>query len=210
MVVRMSMVQSKAPGIENISLVGGRLCLDFVNTTNWDGNNAIDDRLIGFSSILTWGARVGLIKFESNLIRMQERGGVEGGSDSKVLRVKEFRYHLRQMLIGGDAPEDISVEALNGSLNPAINQTLKCVDQKMVLTLHETDLSWILTPLGYSAVEILISPLRERVKKCPGSRCGWLFLDTSPNNRRRWCSMATCGNKHKAKNFYRNRKRNLD
>jgi predicted RNA-binding Zn ribbon-like protein len=210
MVVRFSMVQSKAPGIEIISFVGGRLCLDFVNTTNWEGNNAIDDRLIDFSSILTWGARVGLIKLESNQIRRQKRRNDECRFDLKVKRLKEFRYHLRKMLIDGEAPDAISVETLNESLNPTINQTLKCVNNKMVLALQEADLSWILTPLAYSAVEILISPLRERVKKCPGSRCGWLFLDTSPNNRRRWCSMATCGNKHKAKKYYRNRKQNLD
>ncbi|WP_425480450.1 CGNR zinc finger domain-containing protein [Luteimonas viscosa] len=25
------------------------------------------------------------------------------------------------------------------------------------------------------------------------SRCGWLFLDTSRNDRRQWCAMDTCG-----------------
>ena len=36
-----------------------------------------------------------------------------------------------------------------------------------------------------------------RVGRCPGSRCGWLFAD--PRGRRRWCSMATCGNRAKAR-----------
>ena len=35
------------------------------------------------------------------------------------------------------------------------------------------------------------------VHACPGRDCGWLFLD--PRNRRRWCSMAVCGNRAKAR-----------
>src|SRR6478736_4345946 len=37
----------------------------------------------------------------------------------------------------------------------------------------------------------------EAVHACPGNDCGWLFLD--PRNRRRWCSMAVCGNRAKAR-----------
>jgi predicted RNA-binding Zn ribbon-like protein len=35
------------------------------------------------------------------------------------------------------------------------------------------------------------------VKACPGDSCGWLFLD--PRGRRRWCIMATCGNRSKVR-----------
>ncbi len=36
-----------------------------------------------------------------------------------------------------------------------------------------------------------------RVGRCPGDLCGWLFAD--PRGRRRWCSMATCGNRAKVR-----------
>jgi predicted RNA-binding Zn ribbon-like protein len=35
------------------------------------------------------------------------------------------------------------------------------------------------------------------VRACPGHGCGWLFLD--PRGRRRWCLMAVCGNRAKAR-----------
>jgi predicted RNA-binding Zn ribbon-like protein len=41
----------------------------------------------------------------------------------------------------------------------------------------------------------LTGPSREHVHTCPS--CGWLFLD--PRGRRRWCSMATCGNRAKVR-----------
>lgn len=31
--------------------------------------------------------------------------------------------------------------------------------------------------------------------------CGWLFLDSTRNASRRWCDMAACGNRAKAKRF---------
>lgn len=37
------------------------------------------------------------------------------------------------------------------------------------------------------------------VGRCSGSGCGWVFLD--PTHRRRWCVMAICGNRAKARRF---------
>ncbi|MGR3936391.1 CGNR zinc finger domain-containing protein [Streptomyces sp. BRA346] len=39
------------------------------------------------------------------------------------------------------------------------------------------------------------------IKRCEQHTCGGLFLDTSRGRRRRWCSMATCGNKVKKANL---------
>ncbi len=50
-----------------------------------------------------------------------------------------------------------------------------------------------------SAAELLCSHLRNRVKACPGNDCGWLFIDA--RGRRRWCSMASCGNRAKARAY---------
>ena len=40
---------------------------------------------------------------------------------------------------------------------------------------------------------------RSRLKRCENPRCGWLFVDRSRNRSRRWCEMATCGNRAKAR-----------
>ncbi|MCG6557479.1 CGNR zinc finger domain-containing protein [Ruegeria sp. 1NDH52C] len=36
-----------------------------------------------------------------------------------------------------------------------------------------------------------------RTRQCDGPTCTYWFRDTSKNNRRRWCSMAVCGNRAK-------------
>ncbi len=45
-----------------------------------------------------------------------------------------------------------------------------------------------------------------RLKVCPGEHCGWAFYDHSRNQSGRWCSMAVCGGRAKAKAHYRRRR----
>lgn len=42
-----------------------------------------------------------------------------------------------------------------------------------------------------------------RVKTCASESCGALFLDTTRNRSRRWCSMEVCGARAKASAYYR-------
>ena len=44
-----------------------------------------------------------------------------------------------------------------------------------------------------------------RLKVCPGDHCGWAFYDHSRNQSGRWCSMAVCGGRAKARTHYRRR-----
>jgi predicted RNA-binding Zn ribbon-like protein len=45
-----------------------------------------------------------------------------------------------------------------------------------------------------------------RLKVCPGEDCGWAFYDHSRNQTGRWCSMAVCGGRAKARSHYRRRR----
>ena len=51
----------------------------------------------------------------------------------------------------------------------------------------------------------------SRLKLCPGEHCGWAFYDQSRNRSGRWCSMAVCGARTKARAHYaRTRDRRRD
>lgn len=41
----------------------------------------------------------------------------------------------------------------------------------------------------------------ERLKLCGSRTCRWAFFDRSRNHSSRWCRMASCGNRQKAKRF---------
>lgn len=67
--------------------------------------------------------------------------------------------------------------------------------------------SAMLTAIARDAVEVLGEPTAPRVRACSGSGCAVLFLDSSRAGRRRWCSMAACGNKAKVGDFRRRSRR---
>jgi predicted RNA-binding Zn ribbon-like protein len=52
-----------------------------------------------------------------------------------------------------------------------------------------------------AAGDLLATTDLECVGVCPGKDCGWLFLDV--RGRRRWCTMAVCGNREKARRHAR-------
>jgi predicted RNA-binding Zn ribbon-like protein len=56
----------------------------------------------------------------------------------------------------------------------------------------------VLAMIAADAADLLGTDLRERLRICPGPGCRGRFLDDSPAGRRRWCSMAVCGNRNKA------------
>jgi predicted RNA-binding Zn ribbon-like protein len=45
----------------------------------------------------------------------------------------------------------------------------------------------------------------ERLKLCTDDNCRWVFYDRSKNHSSRWCSMASCGNRAKARRFRKRR-----
>ena len=42
----------------------------------------------------------------------------------------------------------------------------------------------------------------DRLKCCELPTCGWAFYDTTRSRTKRWCSMKTCGSRHKARAYY--------
>ncbi|WP_111494220.1 CGNR zinc finger domain-containing protein [Marinobacter bohaiensis] len=56
----------------------------------------------------------------------------------------------------------------------------------------------LLQPVARALVELLTEEDLQLVKECEASDCVLLFHDQTKSHRRRWCSMATCGNRMKA------------
>ena len=48
----------------------------------------------------------------------------------------------------------------------------------------------------------LLEQAPDRIKHCENPTCVLWFFDTTRNGTRRWCSMAVCGNRMKARRHY--------
>jgi predicted RNA-binding Zn ribbon-like protein len=63
--------------------------------------------------------------------------------------------------------------------------------------LDVVDLLW---PIALSAAQLMTGSRAEKIRQCQDDRgCGWLFVDESRLQNRRWCSMGDCGNLAKAR-----------
>ena len=56
----------------------------------------------------------------------------------------------------------------------------------------------LMIPVVESAADALVVGELGRVRRCADGRCPRVFYDSTKNGRRRWCDMATCGNRAKA------------
>ena len=55
-----------------------------------------------------------------------------------------------------------------------------------------------------SVADAMSTPNWARLKACRADDCRWIYLDTSKNHSRAWCSMSSCGNRAKV-SAYRSR-----
>jgi predicted RNA-binding Zn ribbon-like protein len=65
----------------------------------------------------------------------------------------------------------------------------------------------LLAPVLWSAADLLIGGEHRRIRQCANAQCLWLFVDASKSGTRRWCDMASCGNRAKARRHYLRTKR---
>lgn len=55
----------------------------------------------------------------------------------------------------------------------------------------------VLTPIARAIADLVVSGPSVEIRKCANPRCVLYFRDRSRTRRRRWCSMAVCGNRMK-------------
>ena len=191
------------PAIASIRINGGRLCLDFVNTATWADGRADRDFLCNFSDLLTWGARQGLLD-DKDVLRLRSRPQ-DFGATTVLARARELRSALRALFERGAAAS--RVKSALGLINVRLSEAscalaIECAGATVRLARQPGLDDWLTAPLLVSALDLATSPARSSVRVCPGDDCHWLFLDSSRNGTRRWCSMESCGNKAKARAHY--------
>jgi predicted RNA-binding Zn ribbon-like protein len=65
----------------------------------------------------------------------------------------------------------------------------------------EEGLEWLLAAIARSGAEIISEGGGRKLRRCDNPQCNLLFYDDSRTHRRRWCSMALCGNRSKVAAF---------
>lgn len=200
-------MQTQAPSyaVRPPKRLGGSLSLDFVNTEAWRGDvPQRGERLTSYGEIVLWAGHVGILD-RAGVRRLAQEALLRPDDAAAVLAAAlRLRVALGRILTApaAAAAEDLAV--LNAVLARAPTRTgLAATRSGFAWTMTETDpLEQPLWPVVWDAAELLVSGRAERVGSCSDPDCAWVFLDTSRNRSRRWCSMADCGNRNKARRHY--------
>ena len=64
---------------------------------------------------------------------------------------------------------------------------------------------WLLAAIARSGAELIAEGAQKGLSRCSNKNCQLLFYDDSKFHRRKWCSMALCGNRSKVAAFARRR-----
>jgi predicted RNA-binding Zn ribbon-like protein len=192
-------------GPETTHLWGGAVCLDFANSVDWSETDeplAADDVLRDAQDFKRWGKRLGIFSPRAPAIDEHELRAIH------ALRLAI--YHTFVALARGDQPPRQALKRIADDHAAAASAgALQMTDGACRLHWPLNDPRRARFVIAVDAVALLADPDRvSRVRRCPGRRCGWLFLDTS--GRRRWCSMTTCGSREKMRRLYQRQQARTD
>ena len=190
----------------NLNLNEARLCLDFGNTANWHASAHPQEELNTYEDILTWAQQKALLAPAQisalRAVAAQNPAAAQAALE-QAIALREAIYRIFSAIAAGRPVADADLARLNYWLAEGLGRLQLAPTGKGFAWQWQADstaLLQMLWPVAQSAAELLASTELERVKECADDRgCGWLFLDTSRNGTRRWCSMQSCGNRAKVR-----------
>jgi predicted RNA-binding Zn ribbon-like protein len=184
------------------SFVGERLWLDFVNT---DGGTHVSDAVGDFDGLVAWLETA--IALDVERAQMMRRRAIQqpSGATAALVDARRVRVALRGLAERGSVTSQVRLDAL-GEINRVLGRSAGT--RRLELRGDGTfarsfvpvgdAFAGLMIPIVESAADALILGELPRVRRCADPRCARVFFDGTKNAARRWCDMATCGNRAKA------------
>ncbi|OBI81056.1 CGNR zinc finger domain-containing protein [Mycobacterium sp. 1245805.9] len=190
------MVRSEAAGLD---LRGGHPAVDLVNTVSWRGDPLRrTEYLVDYLDLVAWARHAGVLSAgEARELAVSDPAAA-GKALHQTVRLREA---LHRIWTGCGSTGDAVTIA--DTYRSALRAQRLAIDGDAA-GWHEVALvpQTPLHRLAAEAVTLLTTVPLSRIKGCGDSACGWLFLDSSHRQNRRWCSTADCGNRARVRRFY--------
>ena len=198
------------PGTHRFRLAGGHPVLDFLNTLGGHRLIAPREDLVTPEDLVSWGLQSGWLDQEHAhpmLVEIQLRPAEARAALGRVRAFREALFRVFLATSENAQPASEPLELVEREVRRAWSERrlVRTTQGYRWISPESARLDGVIPELAIAASELLTGPDRERVRICEATAldgCGWLFLDTSKNGTRRWCEMATCGNRYKARRHY--------
>ena len=198
--------------IENVHFMGGNAALDFVDTIGgllMDEPKPEDEYLRSYQDLVTFGLKTETLSERSarRLRRLaRERPGEAEAVLAEARRKRELLDATFRPLAGGSKPPaPVLAELRDFAAKAVAHGELVASEDGFAWSWERCEgLDMPLWPIAHAALELMVDGPLERVKTC--GRCRWLFLDTTKNHSRRWCSTEGCGTDVKKERYVARRR----
>jgi predicted RNA-binding Zn ribbon-like protein len=184
------------------SFVGGHPTLDFTNTVGGSTRERVE-WLVAYADLVVWARAAEVVDDDeaAALSALAERRPDEAAQALAAVHRQRDALHrwLAAAVTGGevdDADRARVADDVAGAHRAARLAPDPTRGPAWSVTVDDAGLALPGRRLALATAALLAGEERTRIGLC--GRCSWLFLDPSPSRRRRWCSMATCGNRAKA------------
>jgi predicted RNA-binding Zn ribbon-like protein len=181
------------------------LCLDFCNTV---GGTRADptESLVSYADLVAWCHGAGVVSDQEGTVlraAATEQPASATAIFERAIALREAIFRLMSAMVAGRDRASGDLAILNAEVAagaPYLAVAATEAGHVWVWQLGDTPrLDRPLWALARSAADLLTSEQMSRVRECAGHTCEWLFIDQSRNQSRRWCDMADCGNRAKAR-----------
>jgi predicted RNA-binding Zn ribbon-like protein len=184
-------------GLQLPKQLGGDVALDFCNTLVGWGDAAPRDYLLGYEHLVVWARDVGLVSAEQ-ADGLRVRAGRERRAAAEELeRARRLRAAFYPLALDPRPGPDWELVAAEARAAAATLRLELDGDRARWAFAGDERLDLPVLAVAWATASFLTSSRPAPVGRCPGRGCGWLFLN--PRGSRRWCLMATCGNREKAR-----------
>ncbi len=194
--------------LDNLEWVGGHPALDFVNTVHaWFGEQPGEEYLHGFPELVRWSQMADLIGPNGTRALLAGSAAAQAAAHRAALALRGDLHRLFLAVAERRALDQGVLDRVSGVIRDTVAWRRLTAENGEICCSCGWDFtgappSAILGPVVWQAVELLEHGPLERIKACPyDGGCGWLFIDTSKNHSRTWCSMKTCGTLAKVRRF---------
>lgn len=183
-------------------------CVAFTRTTGWEARDREGDDLTSYGGLVDWAEEEGLVD-DRAAAALRRRAEDRPEEAARVLegatRLRAALYETLTAVAREEEPPVGSLDQLNAALRSAASHLRLSGEGRSYGWTFEASarehLEWPVWRVARSAAGLLTAEEVERLKLCDAHDCGWLFIDASRNRSRRWCDMAECGNRAKARRF---------
>jgi predicted RNA-binding Zn ribbon-like protein len=187
----------------------GAVALSFANTLDWRLRETAVELFHAYADLLRWAWSAGALDL-AQARALRAWGAAHPRAAARALaeavEVREAIAAILQAVVRGEDVPTAPLARLDAACRAAWAQrTLRSAGGRAAWDWRDAPPTPDRPALAAAldAARILTSDERERVRQCADAQCGWFFLDASRNGSRRWCSMKSCGNRNKARKFYR-------